>query len=234
MRADLLDSETAASTILEGAKKHFASIHGDSKPFQIDILINNAGVSKDRELNDPAMGPITPELFHWHYNINVLAPLLLTQICAPSLPADGSGRIVNISSVSSSLGFVGQTVYGGTKAALEAMTRTWSRELADRATVNAVNPGPVVGDMYFATGEKFWNSIQGWMDNTPLSKAKPDGSDLKEMGEKNAAIVMEKMGGRRPAYTSEIAGVVAMLCLPDASWCTGSVVNGNGGMTFGV
>jgi NAD(P)-dependent dehydrogenase (short-subunit alcohol dehydrogenase family) len=234
VRADLFECEKAASTILEGAKKHFASIHGDSKKFQIDILVNNAGVSQDRELNDLEKGPITPEDFNWHYNINVLAPLLLTQIIAPHLPADGSGRIVNISSVSSSLGFVGQTVYGGTKAALESMTRTWSRELADRATVNAINPGPVIGDMYFATGEKFWNSMQGWMDHTPLSKVKADKSDLKGMGEKNAALVMEKMGGRRPAYTSEIAGIVAMLCLPDAAWCTGSVVNANGGMTFSV
>lgn len=41
------------------------------------------------------------------------------------------------------MGFKDQSVYGGTKAALDAMTRTWSRELAERATVNAVNPGPV-------------------------------------------------------------------------------------------
>lgn len=61
----------------------------------------------------------------------------------PYLPNDRSGRIVNMSSVSSSMGFASQSVYGGTKAALEAMTRTWARELAERATVNAVNPGPV-------------------------------------------------------------------------------------------
>lgn len=65
------------------------------------------------------------------------------QAALPYLPHDRSGRIVNMSSVSSSLGFIAQSVYGGTKAALEAMTRTWSRELAERATVNAVNPGPV-------------------------------------------------------------------------------------------
>jgi NAD(P)-dependent dehydrogenase (short-subunit alcohol dehydrogenase family) len=65
----------------------------------------------------------------------------------PYLPTDRSGRIVNVSSVSSTMGFVGQSVYGGTKAALDSMTRTWARELAERATVNSVNPGPVATDM---------------------------------------------------------------------------------------
>jgi NAD(P)-dependent dehydrogenase (short-subunit alcohol dehydrogenase family) len=63
------------------------------------------------------------------------------------LPRDRSGRIVNISSVSSSAGFSEQSVYGGTKAALEAMTRTWARELSERCTVNAINPGPVLTEM---------------------------------------------------------------------------------------
>jgi NAD(P)-dependent dehydrogenase (short-subunit alcohol dehydrogenase family) len=225
VRADLTDAQAASEIIIDASKKHF----GD-KALRIDVLINNAGVSQDRKLADSAKGPIDAEYFHWHYNINVLAPLLLTQACIPYLPNDRSGRIVNISSVSSSLGFEGQSVYGGTKAALEAMTRTWARELADRATVNAVNPGPVIGDMYFLTGEQFWKDIQGWQDNTPLSKVAADASDLEGLDAEKIRLIQEKMGGRRPAFTSEIAGVVAMLCTEDAAWCTGSVVNANGGM----
>ncbi|RAO65470.1 uncharacterized protein BHQ10_001482 [Talaromyces amestolkiae] len=225
VRADLTDAQAASEIIIDASKKHL----GD-KPLRIDILINNAGVSQDRKLADSAKGPIDADYFHWHYNINVLAPLLLTQACIPYLPNDRSGRIVNISSVSSSLGFEGQSVYGGTKAALEAMTRTWARELADRATVNAVNPGPVIGDMYFLTGEQFWKDIQGWQDNTPLSKVAADASDLEGLDAEKIRLIQEKMGGRRPAFTSEIAGVVAMLCTEDAAWCTGSVVNANGGM----
>jgi NAD(P)-dependent dehydrogenase (short-subunit alcohol dehydrogenase family) len=229
IQADLEDAEKGTETIIQAAKDNFSS---NSKPLQIDILINNAGVSQDRQLADPVKGPINAEYFHWHYNINVLAPLLLTQACIPYLPTDRSGRIVNISSVSSSLGFVGQSVYGGTKAAVEAMTRTWARELADRATVNAVNPGPVIGDMYFLTGEQFWKDLQGWQDNTPLSKVDPNGRDLEGLDAEKVRLIQEKMGGRRPAFTSEIAGVVAMLCSADAAWSTGSVVNANGGMKF--
>ncbi|CAL5865882.1 uncharacterized protein PFLUO_LOCUS88 [Penicillium psychrofluorescens] len=231
VQADLSQPETAVPAIVTAAKEHFSS----GTKLQVDILINNAGVSTDRNLNDAAKGPITAEHFNWHYTINVLAPLLLTQAVAPFLPTDRSGRIVNISSVSSSMGFVGQSMYGGTKAALEAMTRTWARELADRATVNAVNPGPVIGDMYFNAGEDFWRDIQGFQDNTPLSKL--DESDAETMGrltEEQARLIKEKMGGRRPAFTSEIAGVVCMLCTADGGHCTGSVICANGGMRMGL
>jgi len=230
VQADLAHPEEAVNTIMEAAKKQFTAPDGT---FRIDILVNNAGVSQDRFLNDPVKGPITPEYFNWHYTINVLSPLLLTQACAPFLPTDRSGRIINISSVSSSLGFKGQSVYGGTKAALEAMTRTWARELADRATVNAINPGPVIGDMYFKTGEAFWQQMQGWQDNTPLSKVLND-KELEGVEEDKVRAIKEKMGGRRPAFTSEIAGVVGMLCTQDAAWCTGSVICANGGMRFSV
>ncbi|GFF77443.1 L-xylulose reductase [Aspergillus lentulus] len=230
VQADLLHAEEAVPQILAAAKQHFTSPEGK---FQIDVLINNAGVSADRVLNDPVKGPIDREYFNWHYSINVLAPLLLTQACAPFLPTDRSGRIVNISSVSSSIGFAGQSVYGGTKAAIEAMTRTWARELADRATVNAVNPGPVIGDMYFATGEEFWKQMQGFQDATPLSKMVENDPQMKELSEEQIRLIKEKMGGRRPAFTSEIAGVVGMLCTADGLWCTGSVVCANGGMKMG-
>lgn len=224
VQADLSQPVSAASTILDAAKTHFST-----PTLRIDLLINNAGVSQDRTLTEDTP-PITPEYFHWHYTINVLAPLLLVQTLAPYLPTDRSGRIVNISSVSSSLGFAGQSVYGGTKAALEAMTRTWARELADRATVNAVTPGPVVGDMYFNAGEGFWGQIQGFQDNTPLSALR--GDEGGRLSGEQVQLVREKMGGRRPAFTSEIAGVVGMLCSGDGGWCTGSVVCANGGMVM--
>ncbi|PKY07518.1 3-oxoacyl-reductase [Aspergillus campestris IBT 28561] len=228
VQADLGKPEEAAAKILSSAKEQFTSSSGK---FQVDILVNNAGVSADRFLNDETKGPMDAEYFNWHYTINVLAPLLLTQACMPFLPDDCTGRIVNISSVSSSLGFTGQSVYGGTKAALEAMTRTWARELSDRATVNAVNPGPVIGDMYFATGEDFWKQMQGFQDNTPLSKMMlGKDAQLDQLTDEQKRLIMEKMGGRRPAFTAEIAGVVGMLCTPDGAWCTGSVVCANGGL----
>ncbi|KKZ63016.1 3-oxoacyl-[acyl-carrier protein] reductase [[Emmonsia] crescens] len=236
VQADLSEPISAVNKILTSAKNHFTNSSTNS--LTIDILINNAGIGGNIRLNDPVRGPINAEFFHRMYTINVLAPLLLTQAVAPYLPLDRSGRIVNLSSVSASLGFEGQSIYGGTKAAIEAMTRTWARELGDRATVNAINPGPVIGDMYWEAGEDFWKTMQGWQDNTPGSKLVVDdgftGTGAERLSEENQTLVREKMGGRRPAFTDEIAGVVGMLCTKDGQWCTGSVVCANGGLRMSI
>lgn len=143
----------------------------------------------------------------------------------PYLPHDRSGRIVNLSSVSSSLGFKDQTVYGGSKAALDAMTRTWARELAERCTVNSVNPGPVATEMYGGVSEEFEERMRPWLEHTPLAAAR------KEIDGEEVCRKVEGKGGR-PAYEGEIAGVVGMLCSGESGWCTGSVVCANGGMKF--
>ena len=234
VQADLSEPAGSCPTIVSTAKEHFTSASGD---FVINILVNNAGIAGDKRLGDPDKGPIEPTQFYKMYTVNVLAVILLTQECMPYLPKDRSGRIINLSSVSSSLGFEGQTIYGGTKAAVEHMTRTWSRELADRCTVNAVNPGPVWGDMYSEAGEAFWKSMQPFQDTTPLSKYNSEEQVKARAGdeaEKFDRLVTEKMGGRRPGFTSEIAGVVGMLCSEDSGWCTGSVVCCNGGLKMGM
>jgi NAD(P)-dependent dehydrogenase (short-subunit alcohol dehydrogenase family) len=235
VQADLSDPTRSAPYIASSARNHFS--HPVTGKFQIDFLINNAGIAGNKLLNDPDEGPIEETQFDRIYKVNVLAPLLLTQACAPNLPTDRSGRIVNVSSVSSSIGYEGQSIYAGSKAALEAMTRTWSRELADRCTVNAVNPGPVWGDMYANAGAKFWKINQPYVDIAPL--AKYDGEEeVKRMAGKDAEefdkTVIEGMGGRRPGFTEEIAGVIGMLCSEESAWTTGSVISANGGMRMSI
>ncbi|KAG6233422.1 L-xylo-3-hexulose reductase [Claviceps purpurea] len=249
LQADLSDPAPAVHKILSAAKQLFNEIHQHDqaqdqaqdqahKTFQIDILINNAGVASNQPLNDPHQGPINPQEFHRVYTVNVLAPLLLTQAVAPYLPTDRSGRIVSVSSVSSSIGYPGQSVYAGSKAAVEAMTRTWSRELAERATVNAVNPGPVWGDMYMQAGEELWKTNQPYVDVAPLAAYHGE-RDVRERAGRDDAerfdrTVREGMGGKRPGFTSEIAGTIDMLCSEEAGWTTGSVVCANGGMKMSI
>jgi NAD(P)-dependent dehydrogenase (short-subunit alcohol dehydrogenase family) len=232
VQTDLSQAARSSELIVSTARNSFS--HPKTGRFQIDILINNAGVGGNALLNDKKNGPIDEAQFHRQYNVNVLAPLLLTQACEPHLPHDRSGRIVNISSVSSVGGFSGQSVYGGTKAALEAMTRTWSRELADRCTVNSINPGPVWGDRYEQTGEKFWQQMQPFADIAPLTAYRGESEISAKAGdgqeEKFDRLVSTKMGGRRPAFPAEIAGIVGMLCSDESGWSTGSLVSGNGGM----
>ncbi|KAK4162633.1 putative 3-oxoacyl-reductase [Cladorrhinum sp. PSN259] len=203
---------------VNGLISHAQGMFGDKNGnVQIDIIINNAGIAD----NAPLPG-ITVSQFESTYRVNVLGPLLLVQAAQPYLPKDRSGRIVNLSSVSSSCGFIGQSVYGGSKAAIEAMTRTWSRELAENCTVNAVNPGPVEGPMYASNSPEFLENIEGWIKHTPLMKS--------QEGDGPHDPVMP--AGTRGARTKEIAGIVGMLCGEDAAWCTGQVVCANGGMVM--
>ncbi|KAI6899862.1 hypothetical protein D0869_12016 [Hortaea werneckii] len=217
VQADM-GSENGPAHIVDRAVNNFS--HPKSRKFQIDIVINNAGVASKMLLED-----CTSEEFARLYNVNVRGPLLLMKAVQPHLPTDRSGRIVNVSSVSAALGFHEDAMYGGTKAALEAMTRTWSRELSERCTVNAVNPGPVATDMYGSTSREFQEKMSGWTRNTPLAAVRP-GVDSKEFVD-NASFA-----GGRPAYEDEVAGVIAMLCTPDSGWCTGSTICANGGFKF--
>ncbi|KAI9671804.1 MAG: hypothetical protein M1831_003332 [Alyxoria varia] len=216
VQADL-GSTTAPSTIIKAAKTNFG------ENFTVHIIINNAGVAA----LEPLGKPITPESFHRVFDVNVLGPILLVQELLPHLPNDRSGRIVNVSSVSATLGFAEQSTYGGSKAALEAMTRTWSRELAERATVNSINPGPVDTDMYGSNDQKFYDVVKPFNQNTPLAQVSR---------EKNGDEVYERENpkGGRAATSEEIAGVVGMLCSAESGWCTGSLVCANGGFRFSV
>jgi NAD(P)-dependent dehydrogenase (short-subunit alcohol dehydrogenase family) len=213
-----MGEENGPKHLVEVTKNNFQ--HPKTGKFQLDIIINNAGVAGNNYVEN-----VDCEDFARQYNINVRGPLLLVQAAIPYLPDDRSGRIVNLSSVSSSLGFKGQSIYGGTKAALESMTRTWSRELAERCTVNAINPGPVATDMYWSNDEEFTARIKPFIENTPLA-APREGIDPEKIY--NAS----QSAGGRPAYSEEIAGIVGILCLPEAGWTTGSIVCANGGMKF--
>ncbi|RSL51796.1 hypothetical protein CEP54_011226 [Fusarium duplospermum] len=191
-------------------------------PLRIDILVNSAGVALNDKLPD-----IKPQDFNTSFEVNVRGPLLLVQAAQPYLPNDRSGRIINLSSVSSSLGFVGQSVYGGTKAALEAMTKTWARELSENCTVNAINPGPVRSEMYSRNTDEFKRLVKPFIQNAPLMAVRP--------GIDDPAIVEEaKTTGGRAGEADEVAGVVAMLAGPESSWITGQVICANGGMIFGT
>lgn len=214
IQADLSTVEGPASLVAQAAE-HFS-------PFRIDILVNNAGMGGIADIAD-----VTTDAFHRSYNLNVLGPLLLVQAALPHLPRDRSGRIVNLSSVSATLGFKGQSIYGGTKAALEAMTRTWARELSERATVNAINPGPVRTEMYAANSDEFKQNMKPFIQNAPLMA-------VREGVDSAADLQNAKTDGGRPGEPQEVAGIVAMLCSPESAWCTGQVICANGGMILGL
>ncbi|KAF4871709.1 L-xylo-3-hexulose reductase [Colletotrichum siamense] len=161
---------------------------------KLDILVNNAGT----ELNAP-LGSITPSDFASVYDLNVRAPLLLTQALLPHL--NPRARIINISSVGARAGFAGLGLYCSSKAALEGLTRCWARELGGNGTtVNCVAPGPVKSDM---------------LENIPR--------EIVEMQMAQTPV------GKRVGTVEEVARIVGWLAGEEAAWVSGQVVSASGG-----
>ncbi|GJD00152.1 Short chain dehydrogenase [Colletotrichum higginsianum IMI 349063] len=216
VKADLSKPE-APQQLVDAAKAHFTDANGR---FQIDILINNAAT-----VNAQGIDQLDLDLFDATFNLNCKAPALLVKASFPYLPTDRSGRIVNISSATTTWGVWWQTSYAGTKGAIEAMTRVWARELAERATVNAVAPGPMDTGLYSSLPDEPREALRPLNILTPLAKARP-GVDSQEVLD-----LAQSIGGR-PGYLEEVAGVVGVCCLPESGWMTGNLVGASGGGAF--
>jgi NAD(P)-dependent dehydrogenase (short-subunit alcohol dehydrogenase family) len=105
----------------------------------IDILVNNAGFSVWGATDELGVAD-----FDGMFAANVRGPYYLVAAFAPGMAARGAGSIVNIGSISGSVGLPGAAAYGATKAALAALTRSWAAEFsASGVRVNTVAPGPI-------------------------------------------------------------------------------------------
>ena len=104
---------------------------------KIDILINNAGITRDATLIK--MDPLD---FQRVLDVNLTGVFNCTQAVVPHMLANGAGKIINTSSVSGVYGNFGQTNYAAAKAAVVGMTKTWAKEFGRKGiNVNAVAPG---------------------------------------------------------------------------------------------
>jgi NAD(P)-dependent dehydrogenase (short-subunit alcohol dehydrogenase family) len=104
----------------------------------IDVLVNNGGFSWFGPTAD-----LDVATFDALYASNVRAPFLLVAALAPAMATNGSGTIINISSMAGQIGMSGGAAYGATKAALSSLTRAWAVEFSPHVRVNSVAPGPV-------------------------------------------------------------------------------------------
>lgn len=120
---------------------------------RIDVLINNAGVTRDRIFHK-----MTDEEWHTVIDINLNGVYNLCKFVVPMMREQESGAIVNISSTSL-LGNPGQANYAATKAALQGFTRTLGKELGRKnVRVNCIAPGHIDTDMMRAIGEEKLNA----------------------------------------------------------------------------
>ncbi|WP_226682622.1 3-oxoacyl-ACP reductase FabG [Sutcliffiella horikoshii] len=130
---------------------------------KIDILINNAGITKDNMLLK-----MSGEDFQKVMDVNVNGVFNCTQAVVPHMLENGKGKIINTSSVSGVYGNVGQTNYAASKAAVVGMTKSWAKEFGRKnINVNAVAPGFVDTNMVATVPEKV---IQGLLQVIPLQR----------------------------------------------------------------
>jgi 3-oxoacyl-[acyl-carrier protein] reductase len=114
---------------------------------KLDILVNNAGIYEFLPLE-----AVTAEHFHKQFDLNVLGLLLTTQEAVKLIGPEG-GSIINISSIVGPMPAPNGSVYSATKAAVDALTVSLSRELGPKKIrVNALNPGLVETEGLHAVG----------------------------------------------------------------------------------
>ena len=185
---ELTDNEQMKKTILKIKKEED----------KIDILINNAGMAYD------ALLPmISMEKSYELFNVNFFAQLQFAQLVSRQMVRKKQGCIVNISSYLGFDGNRGQTIYSASKGAVNAMTKSLAKELADYGIrVNAVAPGYIQTAMTEVLSDKIKETVK---EQIPLGK----------LGE-----------------AKDVANLVKFLSKEESSYITGQVIHVDGGMVM--
>ncbi|TLY12547.1 MAG: glucose 1-dehydrogenase [Nitrospirae bacterium] len=162
---------------------------------RLDILVNNAGMFTFKPLVET-----TEQEFDQIFSLNAKGPYFAMQEVAKVI-ADG-GRIVNISTDGTHIGFAGATAYLGSKGALEQFTKGLAHELASKGiTVNTVSPG---------------------YTDTAMMPADPT---FRQIGEQASPL-------KRLGTPKDIADVVAFVVSEEARWLTGQNIHAGGGVVM--
>jgi NAD(P)-dependent dehydrogenase (short-subunit alcohol dehydrogenase family) len=109
---------------------------------EVDVLVNNAGIFPFSPTTEQS-----PEVYQQVFDVNVRGTYFLTAALVPHMVAKKGGSIVNISSIGADVGNPVTSVYSASKAAMDALTRSWAIEFgAHNVRVNSVAPGPIRTD----------------------------------------------------------------------------------------
>lgn len=165
---------------------------------RLDVLVNNAGV-----VNDAYLLMLNADSLQKSLDINIKGYFNCAQQAALKMMKNKSGKIINISSVSSVHSLVGQSVYSATKGAVNSMTSTLAKELAPYGIqVNAVAPGFVETEMIDAVPKE---KLEEYLNIIPM---------------------------KRFAKAEEVAQAIALLADGTLSYITGQVLILDGGLSL--
>lgn len=169
-----------------------------SKFGRIDVLVNNAGITKDARLVK-----MTEAQFDAVIAVNLKGVFNCTQAVAQTMLAQGSGSIINTSSIAGTHGNFGQGNYAASKAGVIGLTKTWAKEVGPKnVRVNTVVPGSVATHILDTVPEDVMNQI------------------------KNACWM------RRVGRPEELANVYAFLASDEASYVNGATLEVSGGVSL--
>jgi 3-oxoacyl-[acyl-carrier protein] reductase len=176
---------------------------------RVDILVNNAGIVRDSLLVKMKDGELVKQMaeadFDLVVSINLKGVFNCTQAVAPVMIRQGSGVILNATSIVGIDGNIGQTNYIATKAGVIGMTKTWARELGRyNIRVNAVAPGFTATDIISSVPDEI---LEGMKKRTPLGRL---GQPL------------------------DIANAYLFLASEEASFISGDVLRVDGGLVVGT
>ncbi|MDB5016998.1 MAG: glucose 1-dehydrogenase [Mucilaginibacter sp.] len=189
VQADV-SKEADVARLFEETEKAFGTL---------DILVNNAVYQGYAPIE-----LISAETFHNSFNVNVLGPILTIQ-SALKLFGNKGGNIINISSGASKMPLPGASLYSATKAALDAITISLSKELgAKNVRINSILPGATETEGATSAGVTAGSEYEKmFIANTPL--------------------------GRR-GQPDDIAKAAVFFASDDAAWITGEQISVSGGM----
>ena len=168
---------------------------------QVDVLVNNAGITRDNMLFK-----MSEQDWDLVMDVHLKGAFLMSQSVQKHMVAAKYGKILNLSSVSA-LGNRGQANYSAAKMGIQGFTRTLALELGPFGiNVNAIAPGFIVTEMTDAT------AVRLKMEPEQLRQLNADANPVRRVG-----------------YPEDIAAAAAFLCSDEASYITGQTLYVDGG-----
>ena len=138
---------------------------------RIDVLVNNAGVTRFADAAD--LDALNADDFLDLYSVNVVGAYQMIRACAPPMKSQGAGAVVNVSSIAGVAGIGSSVAYAASKGALNTMTLSLARALGPEIRINAVCPG-LIQSRWLRNGlgeERYKKTVAHIESTTPLQKA---------------------------------------------------------------